>query len=393
MMSVPQSTEADRAAVAIQAASRGRTARLRVSSGNDVSPSTPVTAEIIRLIAAEHLGHSARCVSLGPQGLRVAGTKLSATGRRLTGSLRGTLGKVPHLTALDLSDNRLASLAGLESLPALSSLVVRGNRLMGVLDYPCPRSGSRLRHADLRENVIAGAVSLPADDEGRARGLDAHPRVETLHVDDNRLRSLRGLGVATHLTEFSASNNQLQDTAGLAGLALRTLNLNGNDLVAAEELSQLRSLRTLRLSHNQLTALPILTSISSLVMLEVAHNQLASLEALAEAVGPTTTSLRSLTIEDNPCVVCLTDARLRVIYAIQSVSTLNGMDVTAEELVAARNMHGDDAQQLTDIRRRLFPHEFISQVNHEHAMPALLTLYRAQYTAAFAAEHVAHTSK
>ena len=48
---------------------------------------------------------------------------------------------------------------------------------------PAPRTlvGSRLRHADLRSNAIAGAVSLPPPDaRGRPIGVAAHGQLETL---------------------------------------------------------------------------------------------------------------------------------------------------------------------------------------------------------------------
>jgi hypothetical protein len=144
---------------------------------------------------------------------------------RLAGSLHGTSARaLRHVTTIDLSDNRLLSLSGLEGLPCLATLICRRNRLQGVLDYRAPRGfgGSRLRHADLRNNAISGAVSLPPPEDGGdvsvAVGVAAHGSLETLLLDGNKLRSLRGLAMLPHLTRLSVASNQLVDTAGLEPL-------------------------------------------------------------------------------------------------------------------------------------------------------------------------------
>lgn len=79
----------------------------------------------------------------------------------------------------------------------------------------------------------------------------------------------------------------------------------------------------------------------------------------------------------------MADARLKVLYAIQSVATLDGTDATPEEVADSRSMHGDDTEQLASIRRGYFPDKINSTAHAE--LPGLLHLYRRQHTAAFAA--------
>lgn len=118
-------------------------------------------------------------------GLHVACIHLDASGQRLGGSLAAGLSAITSLMQLNVSDNSLTSLAGLEVVPRLHTLHCRRNRLHAVLDYPAPSSGSHLRFADLGENSITGAVSMPADEAGRPLGVDAHPLLETLLIDGN----------------------------------------------------------------------------------------------------------------------------------------------------------------------------------------------------------------
>ena len=186
----------------------------------------------------------------------------------------------------------MISLEGLEFLPRLSSLICRGNRLQGVLDFPCPEGAhglagvSVLRHADLRNNAISGAISLPVSAGGRPIGVDAHLRLETLLLDHNKLRSLRGVEVLEHLAHFSVSSNQLQDTAGAGALIrVRTLDLSKNTLTTCHELGEMVALQSCHLQKNRLTRLPSLAKLKALSDLDLSSNNLPDLEALTSAIG------------------------------------------------------------------------------------------------------------
>eukprot|EP00900_Chrysochromulina_parva_P016450 jgi/Chrpa1/24806/Chrysochromulina_OHIO_Genome00004506-RA len=408
----------DEAAAAIQSRIRGRHARAqtshraaqRASARIDDEPSIPFTADLAKQLA------EAGGVGASANGMHVVCPRLVATGHKLAGSLRTALRGLPHLTAVDLSDNRLTSLAGLEALPLLNSLVCRNNRLMGVLDYRAPALGSRLSSADLRDNAIAGAVSLPPDAEGHAVGIEVHTQLETLLLDGNRLRSLRGVGAARRLRTFSAARNSIQDTSGLGPLThLRALDLSANQLHACSELTELCTLRTLALHRNRLAALPDLTGLIELHSLTLASNQLLSLPALAEALtantlkasmdtdgdgfidatellawkakAPAARALRSLTVANNPFLDRLLDARLRIIHAIPTLAILDEIDVTPEETVACKGLHGDDAAQLLAIRQRLFP-----DVNHMNSHnfenhPKLMFSYARQHSELWPKSH------
>ena len=405
----------EEAAASIQATIRGRNARAEMTQRRAVAdePSEPFTADVARVCAA------ASGVGATPDGARVACARLVATGRRLAAaSLTAALGSLPYLTSVDLSDNHLTTLDGLDGLPSLHSLTCCRNRLVCALDFAAPATGSRLRTADLRENLISGAVSLPADASGRPLGVDAHPRLETLLLDGNRLRSLRGVGAATRLRTFSVARNALQDTAGLEQLTeLRALDLSANKLCQCDELRHLTSLRTLQLEGNRIAALPDLAGCLGLHTLSLASNALASLKALAEAITGSTLkasmdtdgdgfidsielatwmategatknrSLRTLSLRPNPLLDGLPDARLRVLHALPTLASLDGEASTPEEVVAARGLHGDDATQLRAIRARFFPDLGNTPPNTVASadLPGLLRLYREQHTAAWQA--------
>jgi len=377
----------DAAAVRIQAARRGKRARSEaklLKSGDHMQPSQTLTLELVK----------DRTSGVAPtaDGMGFACSRLDASGLRLAGTLRG-VSALRHLSTVDLSDNRLVSLSGLEGLPALSVLVCRRNRLLSVLDFPAPRGlvGSRLRHADLRNNAIAGAVSLPPSDGGansRPMGVAAHGHLETLLVDDNKLRSLRGLASLPHLTQLSAASNQLLDTAGAEPLRrLTSLDLSRNSLAACDELGAMVSLRALHLAHNQIRDVPDLSALADLATLDVSHNALPSLEALAAALGHAASAvlgvppLRELQLHHNSLESERPDLRLELLHLLPNLVSIDGLPCTAEEKTMSLGMHGDDSEALAAIRRDFFP-DRLNTVAHAE-LPRLLLLYRAQHTAGF----------
>lgn len=272
--------ELEAAASRIQAVRRGVLAReeskaLRASENNAFAASATLTSELAASLT--------KGLALNSNGTGWACLHLNASGMNLAGSLTAMGGpaSLTSLTNVNLSDNRLTSLEGLEELPMLSTLVCRNNRLQAVLDFPASffvATPSRLMHADLRDNRIAGAISLPRDALGRPVGVDAHTRVEVLLLDGNRLRSLRGLEALRSLRVLSAASNQLQDTAG-AGSATRltSLDLRSNGLRGCEELGSMVALRSVDLSSNQLSQLPSLAALTALRTLDLAANAVPSI--------------------------------------------------------------------------------------------------------------------
>lgn len=379
--------EIEDAAVRIQACVRGKAARKE--SGQVVGEQRMMMSQEVSL---ELLKPCACGLAPTADGLGFAYTKLGATNMRLSGSL-AKMRALKELRCVDLSENRLLSLEGLEYLPRLTVLHCRRNRLTGVLDFAAPAGIARgktscLRHADLRGNAIAGAVSLPALSDGRPLGVEAHASLEVLLLDDNQLRSLRGLEHAVHLTTFSASRNQLIDTAGAHALPrLEALDLSSNALERCDEVAHMPSLHSLSLHSNHLAHMPNLEALVSLRTVELHDNRLPSIEALAAAIGHGrsvrlgVSPIRTLTISGNPLASDRPDMRLELIHLMPQLKLLDDVDVPCEEMVASHNMHGDDADDLLAIRRDYFGTSLISAETYER--PRLMQLYRAQYTHAF----------
>ena len=216
----------------------------------------------------------------------------------------------------------------------------------------------------------------------------AHTDLETLLVDSNKLRSLRGVSAATNLTTFTASSNQLLDTAGAGALLhLSFLDLSANSLKQCTEVGDMVRLRTLILAGNSLAALPNLSRLSALGTIDLSSNHLASLDELAAAIAHGASSrlrvspIRELRLSGNTALDASDDLRLEVLHHLPKLAVLDGTPITAEERVASHNLYGGDSEQLAAIRRGHFSDALNTAEQIE--LPHLLQLYRHQYTAAY----------
>lgn len=191
-------------------------------------------------------------VGLTADGLNYAPTKLFASGQNIIGPLDNLM-RLQTLTHVDLSRNMLGSLVGLESLPCLATLIASDNLLTEVLDFFAPSTGSRLRTADLCRNKITGSlVELDHDGSEVLRGgMAAHPLVQSLLLEGNRITSVRGFDVLEELTCLSLRENDLRDesdseTPLILPSGLTSLDLSHNRGIIALPMDLLASLSALR---------------------------------------------------------------------------------------------------------------------------------------------------
>ena len=201
-----------------------------------------------------------------PDGSSFAFTRLRVTELGLCGLHSSSLSEVPFLTELDISNNALTSLKGLEAARFLRRLIASSNRLARLLDFPPPAgspAGSALILADLRHNLIRGALENEAD--GECAGVAAHTQLEELYLDGNQLSSgLSGLAKLKCLRRLSMRANLLRceaiEVGALPLASLTSLDLSENQLTnLAEVLRKIAppshhpfQLRHLSLAHNPL---------------------------------------------------------------------------------------------------------------------------------------------
>ena len=215
------------------------------------------------------------------EGVNVGGSPkrvvhLALNQRGLTGRLPAELGKLSHLSLLQLSANELRGRipAELGRLSRLEILILADNELSG--EIPAALDGlASVSHLSLSGNNLTGKIppelsslgklgSLYIDDNelsGVIPGeLGSLPKLRFLNLDDNELSGAipSELGDSRTLEELSIDGNRLTGAipAELGAItSLKTLSLEGNGLTGAipAELGSLTNLEVLLLAANRLT--------------------------------------------------------------------------------------------------------------------------------------------
>ncbi|GJE91807.1 hypothetical protein PsYK624_079580 [Phanerochaete sordida] len=142
-----------------------------------------------------------------------------------------------HLRELRADGNAVASLDGLQKMDGLVKLSVQGNALAGTLDLSCFR-WSRLEMLNLSQNGLAAVV-----------GLSSLPALAALNLDNNALTELGVDGVVPRLRILRLSGNRLQELNAAPFPNLRTLYADNNALGPVHKAHRLTRLENLSLRN------------------------------------------------------------------------------------------------------------------------------------------------
>ena len=185
------------------------------------------------------------------------------------------------LTGLDVSDQGIQNLTGLEFATNLTTLVLSNNEITDLA--PLARL-TNLTGVDLSHNQIVDIASL-----ARLTNLT------TLVLSNNKIADITPLARLTNLTGVDLSHNQIVDIASLARLTNVTrLVLSNNKITDITPLARLTNLIGLDLSVNQISNASPLAGLTNLIGLDLSVNQISNVSPLAGL-----TNLIGLWIENN----------------------------------------------------------------------------------------------
>ncbi|KAL2112734.1 hypothetical protein VUR80DRAFT_6616 [Thermomyces stellatus] len=175
------------------------------------------------------------------------------------------------LTELDLYDNLITRIRGLDDLTNLTSLDLSFNKIRHIKNVD---HLTKLRELFLVSNKIS-----------RIEGLDNLRNLTSLELGSNRIRQIQNLDSLSNLEELWLAKNKITDLTGLACLPkLRLLSIQANRIRDLSPLADVPQLEELYISHNALETLAGLENNTKLRILEISNNKITSLEGL----GPLT---------------------------------------------------------------------------------------------------------
>ncbi|MCJ1430442.1 hypothetical protein MMC29_008360 [Sticta canariensis] len=172
---------------------------------------------------------------------------------------------------IDLVHRRITSLPALrlERFTKAEKLCLRQNQVSRI-EFPSSL-GSALRDLDLYDNIIS-----------HIKGLESLVHLTSLDLSFNRIKHIKNVGHLKELRDFYLVQNKIQTIEGLDGLEkLRNLELAANRIREIENLETLGGLEELWLGKNKITVMKNLDSLRNLKILSIQSNRLSEISGLS----------------------------------------------------------------------------------------------------------------
>ncbi|KAI9764847.1 MAG: hypothetical protein M1840_007993 [Geoglossum simile] len=174
----------------------------------------------------------------------------------------------PTLEDLDLYDNLVTHIKGLEQLTKLTSLDLSFNKIKHIKRV---NHLTELRNLYFVQNKIA-----------KIENLDGLVNLRNLELAANRLREIENLDSLTALEELWLGKNKISELKDISHLQnLKILSIQSNRLTRIEGLDSLLNLQEVYVSHNALTEISGLDQNMRLNVLDISNNQISNLANIA----------------------------------------------------------------------------------------------------------------
>ncbi|OAQ73442.1 protein phosphatase 1 regulatory subunit SDS22 [Pochonia chlamydosporia 170] len=171
------------------------------------------------------------------------------------------------LKDLDLYDNLISHMRGMDELKNLTSLDLSFNKIKHI---------KNISHMTGLKDLF-----LVANKIGRIEGLDTFQKLTSLELGSNRIREMRNLDNLKNLEELWVAKNKITELTGLGGLSsLRLLSIQSNRIRHLSPLKEVPQLEELYIAHNALESLEGIEGNVNLTILDISNNQIGSLKGL-----------------------------------------------------------------------------------------------------------------
>jgi Leucine-rich repeat (LRR) protein len=217
------------------------------------------------------------------------------------------------LQSLDLMENKIASLSGLEELTNLKILMI-GNRISEIknLDKLTKLTHlwlgseiseikgldnlSNLLHLTLRGKIseidnissLTKLIDLDLNHNqiSEIKGLGDLTNLERLHLGGNQISEIKELTLLKKVFDLDLSSNEITEIKGLSHLKmLSSLDLNFNKIKEIKGLEGLTEIWHLDLSSNKITEIKNIDSLSRLQELYLGNNNITSIKGIENLPG------------------------------------------------------------------------------------------------------------
>ncbi|EEH47808.2 uncharacterized protein PADG_03892 [Paracoccidioides brasiliensis Pb18] len=214
----------------------------------------------------------------------------------------------PTLTDLDLYDNMISHIKGLEHLSKLTSLDFSFNNIKHIKNISHLVHLKDLYFVQNRIQKIEGLeglkelrnLELAANKIRDIENLDSLIALEELWLGKNKITEIKNIDALANLKIISLPSNRLTNISGLSNLPnLEELYVSHNAITAISGLENSTNLRVLDISNNRISILENLSHLSHLEELWASNNQFASFEEVERELKDKE-ELKTVYFEGNP---------------------------------------------------------------------------------------------
>jgi len=239
------------------------------------------------------------------------------------------------MTVLELYENRLRTLDGVQTLLGLVTLDISYNRL-GKMEAKYLMPLTNLTKLYIAENKLAEidtdalrpltkleVLDLGGNNLRKIQGLDTLVNLKEMWLGKNKIVKIEGLDNLKSLVKLSIQSNRITKMENLNHLVtLEELYLSDQGIEAIEGIDQLLNLNTLDLTCNKLKSLEGMARLPKITDLWFAANQVSSFEDVDRLVPLVGDTIDTLVLERNP-ISELPDYRKRVKAALPKLTYID----------------------------------------------------------------------
>lgn len=220
-------------------------------------------------------------------------TELNLSNNRLLG-LSG-IEMCDSITWLNVADNSLIDLEGISKLKSLITFYAQGNQLGRVESY---EDVNRNKTYDLGEPIQDQSGNGKRDTDPLVE-LQSLPRLRNLYLYNNMLKNVDSLDDLSVLSVLLLSGNQIETVREIGKLSrLERLSLNINFIYELNGLEKLENLKHLDLTENRICDLRPIASLRKLKELRLQSNHVLELNPLSRLQYLNTLSLSKNVVVD-----------------------------------------------------------------------------------------------
>ncbi len=257
------------------------------------------------------------------------------------------LEKLTHLEILHLSNNSIEEIENLDDLLNLKELDLSGNKIKEIKGLTRLTNLEKLRLGMRIEDLYGNiSISLSQNSITEIKGLENLKKLRILNLSGNQIKEIKNLDGQTNLIDIDLFENQIQEIKNLEPLQnLEDLDLGYNKIKEIKNLDSLIHLKSLSLVNNKISLIEGLICLISLKKLVLAGNSIKEIRNLEHLIN-----LEKLSLAEN---------KISEIKGLDNLKNLKELDFDENVITQFQNLeHLSNLQDINLLNNPIIDQEY-----------------------------------